>query len=297
MRYTIQNDRLIIDQFIINMDLISQIKSVFPMRLVQPLINEKQVRFNDQILTHTVMVQSKHDRLIIPLVEPTIPYGINPSYLNVLYEDELFLIVSKPKGVIIYDPNDLQNPNTLMALIHGYYQTHGIHGGIYYLHRLDKDTSGIVVCVKYQLFVGMLNDYFVNHDIHRQYTAMVKGMVKPRHIVIDQPIGKNRHQNNRYMVLPNGKPSKTEIDVIQYGVYQNIPVSVVQATLHSGRTHQIRVHMQSIDHAIINDPYYGSIIDQSGLKLHASHIELMHPLTQKSLSIDDPIDYLSALNH
>ena len=291
MRYQIINDQLIIDQLKVDTDLISQIKSVFPMRLVQPLINQKMVRFNDHVLTTTIMVRSIHDRLIIPLIEPAIPYGYHHDPLKVLYEDALFLIVSKPKGLIIYDPIDLKNPHTLVAMIHGYYQTHGVNGGIYYLHRLDKDTSGIVVCVKHAVFVGMLTDYFTKNHIHRQYTALVKGVVEPKHIVIDQPIGKNRHASNRYLVLPSGKSAKTQIDVIKYGSYHKIPVSVVQATLHTGRTHQIRVHMEYIHHPIINDPYYGSTIDASGLKLHASHIDFIHPLTNDLLSIDDPLDF------
>ena len=287
MRYSIRNQQLYIDQFEENTDLIAQIKSVFSMKLIQPLINQGKVWFNHQLLKTSCMVKSSADQVVIPLVQPEIPYGINHEKLNVLYEDELFFIVSKPKGIIIYDPVNLTNPNTLVAMIHGYYQTHGIGGGIYYLHRLDKDTSGIVVCVKHQLFVGMISQLFADQHIHRQYHALVSGMVKPKHQVIEKPIGKNRHLNNRYLIAKDGKYAKTVIDVIEYGCYHHQPVSLVKATLYTGRTHQIRVHLSSISHPIINDAFYGQTMDQSGLKLHASSISFKHPLTNNQLSIDD----------
>lgn len=130
MRCKIEDDRLIIDQMKTSTDLIQQIKSVVAMRLVQPLINQGLVTFNGKIIKTTCMVRSSFDRISIPLNEPMIPYGINTDPLRILYEDDVFLIVSKPKGILIYDLDDPTNADTLVALVHGYYQTHGIHAGI-----------------------------------------------------------------------------------------------------------------------------------------------------------------------
>lgn len=201
--------------------------------------------------------------------------------ITIAYEDEFLLIVHKAPHLLIH--SDGNNEITLSNYVQGYYDTTGQTCAVRPLHRLDKDTSGLVMFSKCSFFQPYFDDCLQQKKIHREYMAIVEGKL-PLHkpIVIQQPIGKDRHHAQKQRVSKTGKNAYTRVECLQQ--YKN--TSLVSCTLKTGRTHQIRVHLAHINHPIISDPLYGhSHKAIARLALHAYRLTWVHPITQKEIVI------------
>lgn len=192
--------------------------------------------------------------------------------LVIQYEDEFCLIVDKPAGYIVHDEK-----NSLANQVAYYYTQHKIYTPIRYIHRLDKETSGLVFFCKCSFFQPYFDDLLSKKEIERKYMARVEGLIPWDTYTCELPIGKDRHNNNKYITHKNGKPAITHFEKIEY--YENHQ-TIVLCTLETGRTHQIRVHLSSLGFPIVNDAIYGEVTSDEDMALCAYELTWPHPLTQ-----------------
>ena len=210
--------------------------------------------------------------------------------LAVMYEDEFCLIVDKPAGYIVHDER-----NSLANQVAYYYKEKGIHTPVRYIHRLDKETSGLVFFCKCPFFQPYFDDLLARKEISRRYMARVEGLIPWDNYTCDLPIGKDRHNNNKYITHPNGKPSTTHFE--KYDYYDGHQ-TIVLCTLETGRTHQIRVHLSSLGFPIVNDAIYGKVTSDEDMALCAYELTWPHPVTGEYytctlVDYDDDTIYIS----
>lgn len=234
---------------------------------------------NNEIKDLSYILKSK-DELVLSNDETRdiIPFK---SRLDILYEDDYLLIINKPVGVVVHSDGALNTTNTLANMVGSYYERKGYDIPIRYLHRLDCDTSGIIVFCKDILTMSSLSNELANHNIRRDYLALVSGRYNENEI-IDLPIGRDRHVNGKYRVSNTGKRAVTEVEVIK----KIKRYTLVRLSLKTGRTHQIRVHMAYKGHPLLGDTLYGggiSLINRQAL--HSYYLFLKHPILDKDIEI------------
>ncbi len=222
--------------------------------------------------------------------------------LDTLFEDEHLIIINKPAGMVVHPSHGHERGTLVHALLHHCPDLPGINGierpGI--VHRLDKDTSGSIVVAKTEATHVALSDMFATHDLTRQYVAWCRGAPRWKNQRIELPIARHPQHRQKMAVHPQGKEAITDAEVeCFFG-----PFSQIRLTLHTGRTHQIRVHLAHERLPILGDPVYArsyhpghdipepsrSVI--AGLQRQALHAELLaftHPLTGKDLHIMAPL--------
>ena len=197
--------------------------------------------------------------------------------LKIVYEDELFLIIDKPKGIIIHSKDE----PCLNDQIDAYFK------GALPLHRLDKNTDGLIMYVKSPLFLGELSKMLEEKKIRRSYLAFVKGRVEGE-FVIDKAIAKDRHDAKKRRVAKNGQRALTFVKALE----SHDDHSLLRCELRTGRTHQIRVHLASIGHPILNDDLYGrpsKLI--KGMGLSAYELIFYHPLKERELLVSKEVSF------
>lgn len=208
------------------------------------------------------------------------------KYLDIIYEDDFLLIINKPSGMNVH-PDKEKGTNSLCNIVANYYLENNLFYPVRYIHRLDYDTSGLIIFCKCQFIQAYLDYQLSIKQIKRYYLAVVEGEVKNTSFkTIQTYIARDRHQSGKMRVSKTG-----QIAITHYRLYKQIPpYSIVLCSLDTGRTHQIRVHLASIGHAIVGDKLYGQ--SSSKIKrqaLHAYQIEFIHPITQKKLCIKCPL--------
>lgn len=177
--------------------------------------------------------------------------------LEIIWEDENMLVVNKPSGMLTH-PTTIERENTLVnALLYKYGNNLSDVNGEFrrgILHRLDRNTSGLLMVAKNNKAHEFLAEQIKNHTTTKKYRAIVKGIINKEEFEITSPIGRNPNQPHKMTTRENGKPSKTIVKVIE----RFKDATYVELTLITGRTHQIRVHMKSINHPVYNDTLYGA---------------------------------------
>ena len=221
--------------------------------------------------------------LNINIYPETYEYQKIKNQVDVVYEDELVLIVNKPKDLLVH--SDGSDELTLTKMVESYYCDRNYISAIP-IHRLDKQTSGLVVYSKSIVFQPLLDKLLSEKQIRRNYYAFVKGKMDVGTIMnIDKPIGKDRHNANRYVIYKDGQSALTKIRCVGCNGKDNY--SVLLCSIETGRTHQIRVHLSSIGYPILNDELYGV---SSGLckrmGLFAESIEMYHPLIEDIIQVN-----------
>ena len=209
--------------------------------------------------------------------------------LDVIYEDDDILIINKPAGLLVHPGNGHADGTLANALIHRGITVGDIsRPGI--VHRIDKDTSGLLAIAKTEVAFSSLAKQLEDHSMHREYLALVLGIITEDDAKIDAPIGRDKRERTKLCVDLNGKEAVTFFHVKQR--YPEDNATLVDCTLLTGRTHQIRVHMEYIGHPVIGDLTYGrgnrKLYDQGQL-LHAYRLTLMHPTKQKEVSFEAPL--------
>lgn len=218
--------------------------------------------------------------------------------LDIVYEDSDILIINKPQGMVVHPAAGHHKGTLVNAIMHHCEDLSGINGvlrpGI--VHRIDKDTSGLICVAKNDNAHRFLADQLKDHTMYREYVALVRGVIKENSGSIDMPISRHRGNRQKMAVNEDGKPAITHFNVIE-----RLPEhTLVACKLVTGRTHQIRVHMSKIGYPVEGDTLYGTRsfdkIYQNGQLLTAVKLTLIHPTTKKemSFSIDIP-DYFKEI--
>lgn len=250
----------------------------------QVFVNEKAVKASYKLLGgETIVIDVPED------VEPDIEPEDIP--LDILYEDSDLIVVNKPKGMVVHPAPGHYTGTLVNALLFHCKDLSGINGvkrpGI--VHRIDKDTTGCIVACKNDRAHESIAAQLANKTCHREYKAIVDGVVPNDYGVIDAPIGRDpRYRQKMAVVETNSKPAKTHFHVLER--FSNH--TFVECTLETGRTHQIRVHMNFIHHPVTGDEVYGrkcEWMDTQGQVLHAYRLTLVHPTTGKTMTFEAPL--------
>lgn len=259
---------------------------------IQKLIKEDQVTVNGKIVKANYKL-SADDFVVVcqpELKEPDILAEDIP--LDILYEDEDFLVINKPKGMVVHPSAGHYSGTLVNALM--YYckdDLSGINGvmrpGI--VHRIDMDTTGSLLVCKNDFSHQHIAQQLKEHSIRRVYHAIVHGVIEEEEGTVDAPIGRHPIERKKMSInYKNGKEAVTHYKVIQR--FKNY--TYIQCQLETGRTHQIRVHMASIKHPLLGDQVYGpqkNPFKLQGQTLHAKIIGITHPRTNKYIEADAPL--------
>ncbi|MBR2577471.1 MAG: RluA family pseudouridine synthase [Erysipelotrichaceae bacterium] len=212
-------------------------------------------------------------------------YAYRPSgnIPDIVYEDEIMVIVNKPKDVLVH--SDGSDEDCLSKWVEAHYMDRP-YIAVQPIHRLDKETSGLVIFSKSVVFQPLLDKLLSGKQIRRYYLAFVKGMMeKDKTMTIDKPIGKDRHNPNKRVIYKGGQEAVTKVRSL--GCSRKNNCSILRCVLDTGRTHQIRLHLASEGFPILNDSLYGinsSLCFRMGLM--ADEIEFYHPLKQEMVNVE-----------
>ena len=211
--------------------------------------------------------------------------------LDILYEDGDIIVINKARGMVVHPAAGVNSGTLVNALLFHCHDLSGINGEIRpgIVHRLDKDTSGVMVAAKNDKAHLNLAEQISTKSAQRSYLAIVHGNIKEEAGIIRGDIGRHPTDRKRMAIVrENGKPAVTHFKVMErFGEY-----TLVECQLETGRTHQIRVHMTSIGHPLVNDPKYGSRKTSFGIKgqaLHSRQLTLQHPVTGEQLTFEAPL--------
>mgnify|MGYP000876197429 FL=1 len=234
-------------------------------------INHKEVHWNEMVNPGDIC-QLTFDEEDYPKRE--ILWG-NPDHVQEVFQDQHLIIVNKPEGMKTHgnQPNEIALLNHVSAYVG---QT------CYVVHRLDMETSGLVLFAKNPFILPILNRLLEKKEIAREYWALVEGRVESKELIFRDKIGRDRH-DRRKRVVDSKKGQYAETQVSRLKQFPN-KTSLVRCKLKTGRTHQIRVHLSHHKHPIIGDPLYNSKSKTSRLMLHAFRLSFTHPLTLEKLS-------------
>lgn len=257
---------------------------------VQNFVDEGHLLVNGEKVKKTYKVKEND---IITVDEPEAePLEILAEDLNleIIYEDEDVLVVNKPKGMVVHPAPGHATGTLVNGLMHHCTDLSGINGvmrpGI--VHRIDKDTSGLLMVAKNDMAHESLVQQLVDKTVTRRYTALVHGHIPHDKGTIDAPIGRDQKNRQKQAVVDNGKHAVTHFQVTgRFGV----DYTVIECRLETGRTHQIRVHMNYIGYPLVGDPKYGpkKTMDIGGQALHAGVLGFVHPRTNEYLEFSTPI--------
>lgn len=228
----------------------------------------------------------------IPL--PPMPSADSTVEFGVVYEDDAIIVVDKPAGLVVHPGAGNMDGTLVSGLLARYPDVEGVGGdpvrpGI--VHRLDAGSSGLLVVARTDSAAEALIDQFADHSATRRYDAMVWGVPDAPHGIIDAPIGRDRGDPLKMAVVAGGRRARTDYRVV--GTYSSPAlVSRLECRLETGRTHQIRVHLSSIDHPLVGDPTYGQRRAMLGLTrpfLHAGELAFDHPSTGERVTFVSPL--------
>jgi len=267
---------------------------------IQKLIENGNVSLNSKVVTKKNVKLAMGDKLELELPEP-VPCDAMPEDipLDIVYEDDDVIVVNKPKGMVVHPAAGNLSGTLVNALLFHCGALSVINGtqrpGI--VHRIDKDTSGLLVCAKSDEAYKGLQAQFAEHSITRVYRAIVYFGFDKMTGTVDAPLGRDPKNRLRMAIVPDGKRAVTHWKVKQeFNGYTEI-----EARLETGRTHQIRVHLTSINHPLLGDEVYGNVkhspFKTNGQMLHAGILGFNHPVTGQYMefSVEPPEEYLTTL--
>lgn len=246
------------------------------------LVNDKKVKAN-----YVVKVGDKitvKDGFIEPL-------DINPENIpiDIIYEDDDIIVVNKDSGMVVHPGSGVKEHTLVNALIYHTNNLSDINGEVRpgIVHRIDKDTSGLMIVAKNNKSHEILSDMLSRHEIKREYIALVKGVFPNETATIDAPIGRDKNNRKKMAVTQeNSKDAITHLRVIKrYKKY-----TLLRLKLETGRTHQIRVHLSYIGYPVYNDPVYtNDKTTEFGQFLHSASIDFIHPITNENMHFEAPL--------
>lgn len=284
----LEQENLRIDKYLVDKLDLSRSK-------IQKLIEDEKILVNGKVVNSSYKVCENDLVLINDKLDYTISIEGEDLPLDILYEDDYLMVINKASGMVTH-PAPGNYHGTLVNALIGKYQlsNNELRPGI--VHRLDKDTSGLMVVAKTDKAHELLSEMIKEHLVKRTYLALVEGTFNHETGTIDAPIGRDERNREKMKVTDvNAKEAITHFKVLKR--YQN--ATLIECNLETGRTHQIRVHMAYINHSVVNDPVYGKKINDNdfGQLLHSTKIEFVHPITKQLISLqkDAPREFYDLL--
>lgn len=268
--------------------------SSFSRSRLQGLILSGNITVNNKLVKSSYIVK-KND--IIKITFPDIkPMSVEPQNipLNILYEDEDIIVINKPQGLTVHPGAGRYKDTLVNALLHYCKDLTGVGGterpGI--VHRLDKDTSGVMVVAKNDLAHNSLQEQIKNRKFDKKYLALVKGEVKQEEIVISTPLGRDVKDRKKFRTYKNPQNIKVREAITRGKVLKRFDnFTLLEIVPETGRTHQIRVHLSSLGHPVVGDALYGGKanceiggIKLKGQLLHSYSLGFLHPKTKHYIS-------------
>ena len=248
------------------------------------LVNDKKVKISYKVLEDDIIIVTPEQAQEIDLLAQEIP-------LNIIHEDDDILIVNKEKGMVVHPGNGNPDGTLVNAIMARCKESlSGIGGKIRpgVVHRIDKDTSGLVIIAKNDKAHINISDQIKNREVEKTYLALVRGNIKENEAVINMPIGRSSKDRKKMAVDKKGKEAITEFKVLErYDGFTYIEVKI-----KTGRTHQIRVHMAEIGYPIVGDEVYSNgrnPFSVKGQMLHAAKLGFVHPTTNKKVIFEAPL--------
>lgn len=260
----------------------------FTRSMAQRLIKDEKVFVNGKVQKEAYKVR-ENDEIKIIIEEPK-ETNIEAENidLDIVYEDDYILVVNKAKGMVVHPGNGNLNGTLVNAVLnHCKESLSGIGGEIRpgIVHRLDKDTSGLIIIAKCDEAHINISNQIKEHKVTKIYTALVKGNIAEDTATINMPIGRSKQDRKKMEVRADGKEAITHIKVIKrYGDY-----TLLKVKIDTGRTHQIRVHLSKIGHPVVGDEVYSNGKNKfgiSGQMLHSTVLEFRHPISNKKMHLE-----------
>ena len=250
-------------------------------------VNSKPIKANSKLKSDDIIDIDIPEPEIIEIVPKDIP-------INIVYEDKDIIVVDKPKGMVVHPAPGHYDDTLVNALMYYCKDLSTINGvmrpGI--VHRIDMDTSGLLVICKNDTAHRIMSEKFKIHDINRIYTAICHNHFKEPEGTIDKPIARHRTDRKKMAIDERGRRAVTHYKVIE-SLKDNM--SLIECKLETGRTHQIRVHMASINHSLLGDEIYGTKskkFNLNGQTLHAGVLGFAHPITNEYMEFHSELpDY------
>ena len=282
-------EKLVVDVDNVRLDAyIAKMKSDISRTMIQKLIEEGNILVNGKSKKISYKVQIGDEiELNIPEAKE-IELKAENIPVEVVYEDNDIIVVNKPKGMVVHPANG--NPdgtlvNAIMAMCKD--SLSGIGGEIRpgIVHRLDKDTSGLLIVAKNDKAHINMSEQIKNREVKKIYIALVRGVVSENEATINMPIGRSTKDRKKMAVRKDGKEAVTHFKVLKrYNKY-----TLLEVKIDTGRTHQIRVHMAEIGHPVVGDMVYSNGKNEFGVEgqmLHAKSLDFKHPITGKQMHLE-----------
>ena len=269
---------------------------------VQRLIEEEKVMVNGSSTSSNYKVHLNDEIEVLSDLDFSMNIEKEDIPIDILYEDEYLLVVNKESGMVVHPAAGNFSHTLVNALLYKFDMTgmDKTRPGI--VHRIDKDTSGVMVVAKDEKTLELLSEMIKNKEVERIYVALVDGIIMHETGDIDAPIGRDPNNRQKMMVTDvNSKDAFTHFRVLKR--YKEANKTLIECKLKTGRTHQIRVHLSYIGYPIYNDPVYGKSKKTTnfGQFLHSKTIHFIHPITKKEIECEAPLpkefqDYLDELD-
>ena len=284
----IKEENIRLDQYLSNNLNISRSK-------IQKLLKQNKIIVNGKVEKSSYLVKIDDEIDIDSELDFTIKIEAKNIPLDIVYEDSYLMIINKKSGMVVHPAPGHYTDTLVNALLYHFNikETTNIRVGI--VHRLDKDTSGLMIVAKNDEVLDKLSNMIKEKQVKRHYLALVEGIISHDSGTIDAPIGRDVNTREKMMVTDiNSKEAITHFKVLKrYNKY-----TLVECILETGRTHQIRVHMAYINHPIVNDPIYNKKKSNSfGQMLHSKSIEFIHPITLEKIyfEVEPPKEFLKII--
>lgn len=278
---------IIVDENDIRIDKYLASKTDYSRESITKMINEEFIFVNGKSIKASYKIKDGDVILIKDGFVKEMTLEATKMNIDIVYEDEYLMVINKDSGVVVH-PGAGNNNNTLVNGLLYYNKTlskgEEFRPGV--VHRLDKDTSGLMIVAKDDKAHELLADDFKNKRIHREYIALLDGVFPQEKAVIDAPIGRSKQYFDKMEVCKDGKRAITNLEVLKkYKDY-----TLVKLVLETGRTHQIRVHLAYIGYPVHNDPVYSNkACTDFGQFLHSAYLKFQHPITGEILEFSSKL--------